>query len=58
VAYLLHARPRSSTPPFLPPSLPFTPQSEEEFVSIMKNLNLPYPKKIDDALPKNLVCGS
>uniref|UniRef100_I2CRD5 persulfide dioxygenase n=1 Tax=Nannochloropsis gaditana (strain CCMP526) TaxID=1093141 RepID=I2CRD5_NANGC len=33
-------------------------KSEEEFVSIMKNLNLPYPKKIDDALPKNLVCGS
>jgi len=29
----------------------------EEFKSIMDNLNLPYPKKIDEALPANLVCG-
>lgn len=30
---------------------------KEEFVDIMANLNLPYPKKIDAALPANLVCG-
>ncbi|XP_058502730.1 persulfide dioxygenase ETHE1, mitochondrial [Solea solea] len=29
----------------------------EEFVNIMKNLNLPKPKKIDVAVPANLVCG-
>lgn len=29
----------------------------EEFVSIMSNLNLPYPKKIDEAVPANMVCG-
>mmetsp|Transcript_23918 Transcript_23918/g.61611 ORF Transcript_23918/g.61611 Transcript_23918/m.61611 type:complete len:394 (+) Transcript_23918:78-1259(+) len=29
----------------------------EEFVEIMKNLNLPYPKKIDASLPANLLCG-
>ena len=29
----------------------------EEFVSIMENLNLPYPKKIDQAVPANMVCG-
>lgn len=28
-----------------------------EFIEIMKNLNLPYPKQIDLALPANLVCG-
>eukprot|EP00892_Ulva_mutabilis_P012156 jgi/Ulvmu1/9312/UM050_0061.1 len=28
-----------------------------EFVEIMANLNLPYPKKIDASLPANLVCG-
>lgn len=28
-----------------------------EFVEIMKGLNLPYPKAIDKALPANLVCG-
>jgi len=32
-------------------------KSREEFVEIMKNLNLPYPKKIDVALPANKVCG-
>ena len=32
-------------------------KTEEDFVSIMANLNLPYPKKIDEAVPKNLVCG-
>ncbi|KAL4228753.1 Ethylmalonic encephalopathy 1 [Mactra antiquata] len=30
---------------------------KEEFVQIMKNLNLPYPKQIDKALPANLLCG-
>ncbi|XP_022118491.1 persulfide dioxygenase ETHE1, mitochondrial isoform X2 [Pieris rapae] len=29
----------------------------EEFVKIMENLNLPYPKKIDESLPANKVCG-
>jgi len=28
-----------------------------EFAEIMKNLNLSYPKKIDEALPRNMVCG-
>lgn len=32
-------------------------KSEEEFVHIMDNLNLAYPKKIDIAVPKNLNCG-
>lgn len=29
----------------------------DEFVEIMKKLNLPYPKKIDESLPANLLCG-
>ncbi len=29
----------------------------EEFTEIMDNLNLPYPKKIDVAVPANLACG-
>jgi len=28
-----------------------------EFIEIMANLGLPYPKQIDTALPRNLVCG-
>lgn len=28
-----------------------------EFVELMKNLNLPYPKKIDVSVPMNRVCG-
>jgi sulfur dioxygenase len=28
-----------------------------EFIEIMKNLNLPYPKRIDAAVPANLRCG-
>ena len=32
-------------------------KSENEFDDIMKNLNLPYPKKIDSSLPANLVDG-
>ncbi|KAJ7960645.1 persulfide dioxygenase ETHE1-like, mitochondrial [Quillaja saponaria] len=32
-------------------------KDEETFESIMENLNLPYPKMIDMALPVNLTCG-
>ncbi|XP_060530560.1 persulfide dioxygenase ETHE1, mitochondrial [Cylas formicarius] len=32
-------------------------KSEDEFVEIMNNLNLGYPKQIDKALPANKVCG-
>ena len=32
-------------------------KTKEEFVEIMAALNLPYPKKIDLAVPANLVCG-
>jgi len=32
-------------------------RSKPEFIEIMNNLNLPYPKKIDIALPANKVCG-
>ena len=32
-------------------------RSEDEFVAIMDNLNLAYPKHIDRALPLNLGCG-
>ncbi|XP_072384022.1 persulfide dioxygenase ETHE1, mitochondrial [Diabrotica undecimpunctata] len=32
-------------------------KSLEEFVRIMNNLNLSYPKQIDKALPANKVCG-
>ncbi|VDD78106.1 unnamed protein product [Mesocestoides corti] len=32
-------------------------KSKEEFVEIMNNLNLAYPKQIDRALPLNLKCG-
>ena len=32
-------------------------KSLEEFVNIMNNLNLSYPKQIDRALPANLQCG-
>lgn len=31
--------------------------SEAEFVEIMENLNLPKPKRIDEAVPANLQCG-
>ncbi len=33
-------------------------KTEAEFVEIMKNLNLAPPKKIAEALPANLACGS
>lgn len=32
-------------------------RSKEEFAKIMNNLNLPYPREIDRALPANMVCG-
>lgn len=32
-------------------------KSKEEFKKIMSELNLPYPKKIDTAVPANMVCG-
>jgi sulfur dioxygenase len=32
-------------------------RSKEEFVTIMANLNLAYPKQIDRAVPANLHCG-
>ena len=32
-------------------------KTEAEFISIMANLNLPYPRYIDEALPANQACG-
>lgn len=32
-------------------------KSKADFIKIMDNLDLPYPKKIDFAVPGNLVCG-
>uniref|UniRef100_A0A7S2BDG8 persulfide dioxygenase n=1 Tax=Pycnococcus provasolii TaxID=41880 RepID=A0A7S2BDG8_9CHLO len=32
-------------------------KSRDEFIDIMANLGLPYPKMIDVAVPANLVCG-
>jgi sulfur dioxygenase len=32
-------------------------KGKDEFVEIMANLGLAYPKKIDVALPRNMVCG-
>jgi sulfur dioxygenase len=32
-------------------------KTREEFVQVMANLELPYPKKIDQSLPANRVCG-
>ena len=32
-------------------------KSEEEFVSIMDNLGLPYPKQFDRSVPANMICG-
>ena len=31
--------------------------TEDKFVDLMHNLGLPYPKKMDIAVPANLVCG-
>lgn len=33
-------------------------RSREDFIKLMNNLNLPYPKRIDKALPANQACGS
>ncbi len=33
-------------------------KSESEFVAIMQGLDLPYPRKIDFAVPGNLACGA
>ncbi|CAG5081741.1 Oidioi.mRNA.OKI2018_I69.PAR.g9951.t1.cds [Oikopleura dioica] len=33
-------------------------KKKDEFIQIMNNLNLPYPKKIDLALPWNINCGA
>ena len=32
-------------------------KSVEEFVQMMENLGLPYPKQIDVAVPGNMMCG-
>ena len=32
-------------------------KSRDEFIKIMEELGLPYPKKIDVAVPANMVCG-
>ena len=32
-------------------------KTQKDFVDIMANLNLPYPKKIDVAVPANMRCG-
>jgi len=32
-------------------------KTKAEFIIIMENLNLPYPKQIDVAVPSNMVCG-
>lgn len=32
-------------------------KSRDEFIDLMNNLGLAYPKKIDVALPANKVCG-
>jgi sulfur dioxygenase len=32
-------------------------KSKEDFIALMGGLNLPYPKRIDVALPANLKCG-
>lgn len=33
-------------------------RTKAEFIEIMNNLDLPYPKQIDAALPANLACGN
>lgn len=33
-------------------------RSREEFISIMQSLNLPTPRRIEEAVPANLACGS
>lgn len=31
--------------------------SKQDYINLMNNLNLPYPKKISLAVPANMVCG-
>ncbi|GIW22408.1 MAG: Zn-dependent hydrolase [Candidatus Sericytochromatia bacterium] len=33
-------------------------KTKDEFILIMNNLNLPYPKKIQESVPANLKCGN
>ena len=33
-------------------------RSREDFIELMNNLDLPYPKQIDAALPANMACGN
>lgn len=33
-------------------------KTKDQFVKIMSELNLPYPKKIQEAVPANIVCGN
>jgi glyoxylase-like metal-dependent hydrolase (beta-lactamase superfamily II) len=35
----------------------FSGRNRNEFIHLMNNLNLPYPKKITEAVPANLQCG-
>uniref|UniRef100_A0A914WT07 Persulfide dioxygenase ETHE1, mitochondrial n=1 Tax=Plectus sambesii TaxID=2011161 RepID=A0A914WT07_9BILA len=32
-------------------------KTEDEFIDLMKNLNLPYPKHMEYSVPANMVCG-
>jgi sulfur dioxygenase len=38
-------------------NLRFANKTKEEFINIMNNLNLPFPKMIKESLPANLKCG-
>jgi sulfur dioxygenase len=33
-------------------------KSKDDFIQIMNNLNLPYPKKMDISQPRNMKCGA
>ncbi len=33
-------------------------KSKDEFIKIMDNLNLPYPQKIKESVPANILCGN
>jgi sulfur dioxygenase len=51
----------SSSPPPPPPTSPLLfpcVQSVEEFAKIMAELRLDRPKKIDIAVPRNMICGA
>ena len=53
----LQGTPRSSTVGEEKRHNPRLGKGKDEFVEIMANLELAYPKKIDVALPRNMVCG-